>query len=68
MVHPDCSETARECRLYSYVVDKHTQEIRPKILDKHNHYIDAIRYACALLIRKKNMAGVLVKKRHRRAH
>lgn len=50
-IHPECVEIAREFRLYSYKVDKRTGEILPKIEDKNNHYIDAIRYALSKLIR-----------------
>lgn len=45
VIHPECKEVIDEFRLYSYQVDKRTQEITHKIVDKHNHYIDAIRYA-----------------------
>jgi len=44
-IHPDCQQTLREFRLYSYKVDRLTGDITPKIVDLHNHYIDAIRYA-----------------------
>lgn len=48
-----CPETAREFRLYSYQVDRLTGDIRPRIVDAHNHYIDAIRYAVGPLIGQK---------------
>jgi phage terminase large subunit len=51
VIHPDCRETAQEARLYQYKVHKQTDEILPQVLDKNNHYIDAIRYACAPIIR-----------------
>jgi len=51
VVHPSCRETISETRLYSYKVDRFTGDIRPEIVDAHNHYIDAIRYALAPLIR-----------------
>jgi phage terminase large subunit len=51
IVHPRCVHTAEECRLYSYKVDKHTGDILPDIEDRHNHCIDAIRYALAPLIK-----------------
>lgn len=50
VIHPRCTHTAREFRLYSYKVDpKQVDEkgdpvILPIIVDKHNHGIDAIRY------------------------
>jgi len=52
VVHPRCTETIKETRLYSYAVDRLTGDILPKIVDANNHYIDAIRYAIAPLIRQ----------------
>jgi phage terminase large subunit len=57
-IHPRCSSVAREFRLYSYKVDKNTGDIMPKIVDAHNHYIDAIRYALAPMIRDKGAPRV----------
>lgn len=51
VIHPQCTNVAEEFRLYSYKVHKQTGEILPDIVDKHNHYIDAIRYALAPLIK-----------------
>ena len=45
VVHPDCPATISEARLYSYKVDRLTGDITTKIVDAHNHCIDAIRYA-----------------------
>jgi len=47
VIHPDCQETIKESRLYSYKVDQRTGDILPVLHDAHNHYIDAIRYALA---------------------
>jgi len=55
IVHERCKHTAEECRLYSYKVDKQTNEILPTILDKNNHCIDAIRYALVDIIRSSNL-------------
>nr|WP_241489102.1 PBSX family phage terminase large subunit [Cronobacter sakazakii] len=44
IIHERCKHTADEFRLYSYKVDKKTNEILPVIVDAHNHCIDAIRY------------------------
>lgn len=44
VIHPRCKHTADEFRLYSYKIDKVTNEILPIVLDKSNHCIDAIRY------------------------
>ena len=54
IIYPDCKETIKEFGLYSYKVDKRSGDILPKIEDKNNHYIDAIRYALYPLIKKKN--------------
>jgi phage terminase large subunit len=51
VIHPDCTETAREFRLYSYKVDRLSGDIKPIIVDANNHYIDAIRYALAPMIK-----------------
>lgn len=56
IVHPRCRQTLRETRLYSYKVDRNTGDVLPEVVDANNHYIDAIRYALAPLIRNKNTA------------
>lgn len=53
VIHPECRQTIREARLYSYQVDRHTGEIRPNVVDANNHYIDAIRYALAPIIKSR---------------
>jgi len=44
VVHPDCKHVVNELDLYSYKVDKQTDEILPELEDKDNHTIDSIRY------------------------
>jgi phage terminase large subunit len=51
IIHPRCTETAREFRTYSYKVDGKTEEILPIVVDRNNHYIDAVRYSQDGLIR-----------------
>jgi phage terminase large subunit len=51
VVHEDCEETARECRLYSYKVDKGSGDVLPLVVDEFNHYIDATRYALEPIMR-----------------
>lgn len=46
IVHPRCKHLIDELTLYSYEVDKLTGQVLPKLADKHNHVIDALRYAC----------------------
>ena len=60
IIHPDCPQTAREFRLYSYERDKRSDEIRNRIVDEHNHFIDAIRYALAPMIRSKGKPSIRV--------
>jgi phage terminase large subunit len=52
VIHPRCKETIKETRLYSYAVDKLTGDVLPKIVDANNHYIDALRYAVAPLVKQ----------------
>jgi phage terminase large subunit len=51
IVDPRCKELINELRLYSYKVDKDTGDVLPVLMDSYNHYIDALRYAVAPLIR-----------------
>ena len=46
IVHPRCVHTIDELTHYSYKTDPLTQKILPKLQDKENHVIDALRYAC----------------------
>lgn len=57
-IHPDCPQTAREFRLYSYKIDKNSGDIMPIIVDAHNHHIDAIRYGIGPLIQNRNEPSV----------
>lgn len=45
VVHPRCLHTIDELTTYSYEVDELTGAVLPKLADKNNHVIDAIRYA-----------------------
>ena len=46
VVHPRCKHTIDELTLYSYETDPLTGQVLPKLKDKDNHVIDALRYAC----------------------
>lgn len=46
VVHPRCRHLIDELTMYSYKVDPKTEEVLPLLEDKHNHVIDALRYAC----------------------
>lgn len=52
VIHPRCRETLKEFALYSYKTNK-AGDILPAIEDKHNHYIDSIRYALEPNIRNR---------------
>lgn len=60
-IHPDCTETAREFRLYSYKVDRLSGDIMPKIDDANNHYIDALRYALVPLMKARQSAKMVLR-------
>lgn len=55
-VHPRCRHAIDELTLYSYETDKLTGDVLPKLSDKKNHVIDALRYAVESL-RLKTVAG-----------
>lgn len=45
IIHERCKHMADEARLYSYKVDRKTNDILPIVVDKHNHCWDAVRYS-----------------------
>lgn len=51
-VHPRCKHTYEEFKFYSYKQDRNTGDILPIVLDKNNHYMDALRYALNPYIQK----------------
>lgn len=61
VIHERCKNMQTEARLYSYKVDKVTGDILPIIVDKHNHCIDAIRYALGDYIKSRGGLGVWAK-------
>ncbi len=63
VIHPRCAEVTQEARKYRYKVDKNTGDVTATVLDKHNHYMDAIRYALAPMIRRDGNFGFLPRKR-----
>lgn len=60
VLHSECLGAIREFKHYSYKVDKNTGDILPIVIDAWNHYIDAIRYALAPMIKNKGGASVYV--------
>lgn len=64
VVHPACVEVQKEFKLYSFKVDRLTGVITRTIIDKNNHYIDALRYALEKVMKAKgNQIGMLLKRR-----
>lgn len=61
IVHPRCQHVIDELTLYSFEIDDQTQQVLPKLADKNNHCIDALRYACEG-IRRANAAVKVVRK------
>lgn len=53
VIHPRCVKTLEEAKLWSYKIDKNTQDVLPDVEDKNNHCWDSIRYALAPLIKGK---------------
>lgn len=45
VVHPRCQHMIDELTMYSFEVDSLTGDVLPKLADKDNHMIDALRYA-----------------------
>jgi phage terminase large subunit len=58
VVHPRCEHEQFEMQHYSYKVDKLTGDVLADIVDKHNHNMDAKRYAFQPLIMAGTSAGV----------
>lgn len=57
-IHPRCKEMTQEARLYSWKIDRVTQDVLPIIVDKHNHGWDAVRYALDGYIRRRGAASM----------
>lgn len=53
-IHPRCRQVLNEFHLYSYKVDRLSGDILPVVVDEHNHYIDALRYALTPLIQARS--------------
>jgi len=61
IIHPEAKDVAKEFRLYSYKVDRRTDDILPDIEDDNNHWIDALRYALEPIMKASKAAkGVRV--------
>lgn len=56
VIHPSCTHTAEEARLWKYKRDRLTGDVQPVLIDKHNHCWDAIRYALEPFIKRAAVA------------
>lgn len=54
IIHPRCAHVWEEISGYSYEVDPMTEQVLPKLADKKNHTIDALRYAVEAIRRRPN--------------
>jgi phage terminase large subunit len=68
IVHPRCKHVIDELTLYSFKTDALTGEVLPILADKHNHCIDALRYACEGARRAKPVVDGSVHRPKPRAH
>lgn len=59
VIHPDCPQTAREFRLYSYKINQ-AGDVLNTIVDANNHYIDALRYALAPMMKRGKTQFVVI--------
>ena len=48
-----------------YKIDRLTGDVRPDIVDAHNHYIDALRYAVGPMIKSQGQVAMFLSKRNR---
>jgi phage terminase large subunit len=58
VIHPRCEHTAEEFRLFAYKIDRLTGDVLPDLVPKHDHCIDALRYAVEPLIQRRTRAYV----------
>lgn len=55
VIHPRCSGTLKEARLYSYKTDRLSGDVLTTIVDANNHLLDAVRYALGPMIRRQGV-------------
>lgn len=60
VIHPRCTHTIQEARLYRRKTNPLTGDILPIILDQHNHCWDAIRYGFEPLIQTPELEETVV--------
>lgn len=59
VIHSRCEHTIFEAMYYSFKVDKLSGDVLTDIEDKHNHCMDAIRYALSPMIKQGGAASFL---------
>jgi phage terminase large subunit len=59
VVHPRCKHAIDELKMYSYKLDRLTGEPTPVLEDKHNHIVDALRYALEPIMRQHGTPSVV---------
>lgn len=57
IIHERCVDLIKEARLYSYKIDKRTEDILTDIVDANNHCWDASRYAISPMIHESEAEG-----------
>lgn len=55
VIHPRCTGTLKEARLYSYKTDRMSGDVLTTIVDANNHLLDAVRYALGPMIRRQGV-------------
>lgn len=55
VIHPRCTGTLKEARLYSYKTDRLSGDVLTTIVDANNHLFDAVRYALGPMIRRQGV-------------
>lgn len=55
VIHPRCTGTLKEVRLYSYKTDRLSGDVLTTIVDANNHLLDAVRYALGPMIRRQGV-------------
>ena len=63
IIHERCKHSADEFKLYSYKRDRLTGDLLPTLDDKHNHCIDALRYALEAVMRQYSVPEISVTRR-----
>lgn len=64
VVHTRCTGVQSECRKYSYKIDRQSGDVLPQVVDAFNHYIDAVRYGLAPLIKRDKPIGITMRTAH----